>query len=138
MTKPKQNLVGCRVKIGDEFGIVTSYFSSPTYSVQRDDGTTTHVKSGLVKRLSRNEEVEFWRQRALAAEGITPVEENQPISRTDYNASVRATDTGFVATCACGTTTSIPADTHKEVLSELEDDGWTIDALGALCPSCSE
>lgn len=140
MTKPKQNLVGCRVKIGDEFGTVRTYLPSPTYVIERDDGTTSYMRPFHVKRLSRDEEVEFWRQRALAAESVAPVQiQEVAINRPNYNNQVIGTDTGYTATCEmCGAKEDVPADAPSDAVTELDDNGWVIGPHSALCQKCSQ
>lgn len=55
-------------------GILVAHYDHPTALIDTGDGLHPHAWSGTLVRLAtRDEELEFWRQRALKAEAATKV-----------------------------------------------------------------
>lgn len=55
-----------------ECGQVIGYVTSPTFILRQADGTTTYAVDRLVRYATPDEEIAYWKARALAAEGVSP------------------------------------------------------------------
>ena len=121
---------GALVEFDGVRGTVKQVISKPSFLIEALDGKEILVAATEVKRLPSAEQIAFWRERALAAEGKAR-DEDAPIRAV----SVPGDDENpYTAHCTeCDFTQQFPDE--ADAAGDMMKAGWRFEGGSTICPA---